>query len=77
MHVFGHYDVAVDVEFEAAPDVFECGLQHALGRSIGEQGLPMITGEGQEVSLSGFVKALQAPGHKGQLTLGRCSAQVE
>ena len=68
--VVRHDNIAVDAKPVVASNAFERDLEGMLGR-VRHEGLPaMIAAEGNEVSLSGLVKALQSPRHERQSSPG-------
>jgi len=57
--MLGHDDVAVNAHMVAATDTFK-GLEESESGLVGDQKwLPMITGAGDEVGLSGMMVAFE------------------
>ena len=68
--MFGHEDVAVDVEPVAFPDGFEGLFEEGVVR--GEGGLAAVAAEGDEVEVTFLLVSLEAQWHVGSLKHFRC-----
>ena len=67
MDVLGHNYVAVNTEAETSSNTFQREFEDQFGFDCVQEWTALITGEGQEVGLSGFVKPFQPGGHGGSL----------
>lgn len=67
MNVIRHHDVTVNAESKTSADTFECQLEDSSARIASEERPTMIAAEGNEVTLSAFVKTLQSPRHESNL----------
>jgi len=63
VYVLRHDHIRIDANFVATANPLKRGFEGLLSCGLNEQRAATITTEGHEVSLSGFVKTLQAPRH--------------
>ena len=63
VNVFRHDDVAVDTEIEGEPDSLQREFEGLPWRVRCKERAPVVATESYEVSLSGFLKSFQSPGH--------------
>ncbi len=63
MNVLGHQHIAGDDKGVSLPDAFKLMLEDAVGAKGGQQRLPSITTEGDEVKDTAVLVADKALGH--------------
>src|SRR5882672_7443492 len=63
MHVFGHDNIAVNPHLEAQSHAFEAFDKEVVDVRRCELAVPLITTEGEEVRLAGFVESFQSACH--------------
>ena len=61
--MFGHDYVTVNAEMVPTTNSFQCLFKDVSPFCVYEERLALITGEGDEVGLSGVLVALKRPGH--------------
>ena len=66
MNVFGHDDIAVNTHLEAESHAFEAFDKEVVDVRRCELAVPLITTEGEEMGLAGFVESLAC--HAGHST---------
>jgi hypothetical protein len=76
MDVFGHEDIAVNVEGVLFPSRFEDGFKQGLGFWGIEVRETALTTEGEEVKVSGGLMAVQTGWH-GFLVREKCNPMVD
>jgi hypothetical protein len=75
MHVLRHYYVSVNAQSELTARVLEAEYEEIEEFGGGEVWLAVITTEGDEVGLSGFLKAAETAGHRVNLHRRRHSSK--
>jgi hypothetical protein len=77
VNMLGHDHIPVDAKPETASHTLQRGLENSLGGVGCEQRPPMITGECDEVAVSGFLKAFQSPRHADRLRARKVPTQAK
>src|ERR1019366_4161357 len=65
MNVFGHDDITVNAHPETQPHAFEAFEKKTISVRRRELAVPLITTEGEEMRLAGFVESFQPARHTG------------
>ena len=65
VQVFGHEDIAEDVETMALPKMFESGEEDGSGVVVVQIGAMTVTAEGDEMVLALGLVSLESGGHSG------------